>query len=69
MDKADHISLSVHVGRFFMALMSNMDSSWSFQVVQKADCISLSVCMGDFSCTDGSSMDSPWSVELNTSIQ
>ena len=67
--KANDISLSVHMGRFFMALLTSLDSPLSIQAVRMADLISLSVRMGHFSCTDGTSLDSPWSVELNSSIQ
>ena len=67
--KADHISLSVRMGRLFMAWWTRLDSPLSTQAVRMADRTSLSVRTGHFSCTVGTSPDSPWSAELNPSIQ
>ena len=48
MVKADHISLSVCMGRCFMAWWSSLDSPWSFQAVRMADRTSLYVRTGHF---------------------
>ena len=68
LNKADHISLPVCMGRFFMALWTSLESPLSIQAVRMANRIIISIRMGYFSCTDGTIPDSPWSVELNPSI-